>query len=92
MRWNSVTTDWINSPKSVDEVGSIHTVQGYDLNYVGVIIGNDLRLDPVAGKLVFDRTNHHDKKGCENNAKRGITYSDADLLEYVKNIYSVLLT
>ncbi|GEB24828.1 DUF2075 domain-containing protein [Brevibacterium aurantiacum] len=92
MRWNSVTTDWINSPTSVDEVGSIHTVQGYDLNYVGVIIGNDLRLDPVAGKLVFDRTNYHDKKGRENNAKRGITYSDADLLEYVKNIYSVLLT
>ena len=92
MRWNTAKTDWINSPKSVDEVGSIHTVQGYDLNYVGVIIGNDLRLDPVAGKLVFDRTNYHDKKGRENNPKLGITYSDGDLLEYVKNIYSVLLT
>lgn len=45
MRWNTTTTDWINSPKSVEEVGSIHTVQGYDLNYVGVIIGNDLRYD-----------------------------------------------
>ena len=92
MRWNSTTTDWINSPKSVHEVGSIHTVQGYDLNYVGVIIGNDLSYDPVAGKLIFDRTNYHDKKGRENNPKLGITYSDADLIEYVKNIYSVLLT
>ncbi|TGD36461.1 DUF2075 domain-containing protein [Brevibacterium aurantiacum] len=92
MRWNSTTTDWINSPKSVDEVGSIHTVQGYDLNYVGVIIGNDLGYDPVARELIFDRTNYHDKKGRENNPKLGITYSDADLLEYVKNIYSVLLT
>ncbi|MBM6588424.1 DUF2075 domain-containing protein [Brevibacterium sp. RIT 803] len=92
MRWNSTTTDWINSPKSVDEVGSIHTVQGYDLNYVGAIVGNDLRYDPVAGKLIFDRANYHDKKGRENNPKLGITYSDADLLEYVKNIYSVLLT
>ena len=92
MRWNTTTTDWINSPKSVEEVGSIHTVQGYDLNYVGVIIGNDLRYDPAAGRLVFDRTNYHDKKGRENNPKLGITYSDADLLEYVKNIYSVLLT
>lgn len=92
MRWNSTTTDWINSPKSVDEVGSIHTVQGYDLNYVGVIVGNDLRYDPVAGKLIFDRANYHDKKGRENNPKLGITYSDTDLIEYVKNIYSVLLT
>ena len=92
MRWNSTTTDWINSPKSVDEVGSIHTVQGYDLNYVGAIVGNDLRYDPVAGKLIFDRANYHDKKGRENNPKLGITYSDADLIAYVKNIYSVLLT
>jgi DUF2075 family protein len=92
MRWNTTTTDWINSPKSVEEVGSIHTVQGYDLNYVGVIIGNDLRYDPVADKLIFDRSNYHDKKGRENNPKLGITYSDEDLLEYVKNIYSVLLT
>ena len=92
MRWNTTTTDWINSPKSVDEVGSIHTVQGYDLNYVGVIIGNDLRYDPAASKLLFDRTNYHDKKGRENNPKLGIKYSDEDLLEYVKNIYSVLLT
>ncbi|MGZ1490591.1 DNA/RNA helicase domain-containing protein [Brevibacterium sediminis] len=92
MRWNTTTTDWINSPKSVEEVGSIHTVQGYDLNYVGVIIGNDLRYAPDAGKLVFDRANYHDKKGRENNPKLGIKYSDEDLLEYVKNIYSVLLT
>lgn len=42
--------------------------------------------------LVFDRGEYHDKKGRENNPKLGITCSDADLLEYVKNIYSVLLT
>ncbi|WP_425411269.1 DNA/RNA helicase domain-containing protein [Microbacterium indicum] len=39
MRWNSKTVDWISSPGSADEVGSIHTLQGYDLNYAGVIIG-----------------------------------------------------
>ncbi|WP_062244223.1 DUF2075 domain-containing protein [Brevibacterium epidermidis] len=92
MQWNKAKTDWINSPSSVNEVGSIHTVQGYDLNYVGVIIGNDLRYDPDAGKLVFDGANYHDKKGRENNPKLGIKYTDEDLLEYVRNIYSVLLT
>lgn len=42
LRWNSTPTDWIASSNALEEVGSIHTVQGYDLNYVGVIIGLDL--------------------------------------------------
>jgi DUF2075 family protein len=92
MRWNSVQRDWINSPGSVDEIGSIHTVQGYDLNYAGVIIGKDLRYDSTAGRIVFDRGEYHDTKGTENNRKLGITYSDEDILQYVKNIYTVLLT
>ncbi|MDR6865889.1 DUF2075 family protein [Microbacterium resistens] len=91
-RWNSAEKDWINSPDALDEVGSIHTVQGYDLNYAGVIIGPDLRLDPESGEIRFDRTQYRDKKGLENNRKRGLVYSDADIERYVKNIYAVLLT
>lgn len=92
MRWNSTQRDWISSPGSVDEVGSIHTVQGYDLNHAGVIIGKDLRYDQSTRRIVFDRAEYHDKKGRENNPKRGLTYSDDDLLRYVRNIYAVLLT
>ena len=92
LRWNSSQVDWIASPKSLDEVGSIHTVQGYDLNYAGVIIGPDLRYDAVAGRVVFDRDSYFDKKGKENNAVMGKTYSDEDLLQFVSNIYAVLLT
>ncbi|QHF24988.1 DUF2075 domain-containing protein [Rathayibacter sp. VKM Ac-2804] len=92
LRWNQTQRDWINSPGAIDEVGSIHTVQGYDLNYAGVIIGRDLRYDTVSGRIVFDRAHSFDKKGRENNKKLGITYSDEDLLSYVRNIYTVLLT
>lgn len=91
-RWNTTPTDWINSPHSIEEVGSIHTVQGYDLNYAGVIIGCDLQYDPVAGRLVFSRVDYRDKKGKENNPRLGINYSDADLLKFVVDIYAVLLT
>ena len=52
MRWNSTQTDWIASPGSLDEEGSIHTVQGDDLNYAGVIIGPDLRFDTAIGRIV----------------------------------------
>jgi DUF2075 family protein len=92
LTWNRTATDWINSPTSLEEVGSIHTVQGYDLNYAGVIIGPDLGYDPVAKKIVFNRENYHDKKGKENNPRLGIEYTDEDLLNYVVNIYRVLLT
>ncbi len=41
MQWN-LTDDgslWIVKPDSVNEVGCIHTCQGLDLDYVGVIVG-----------------------------------------------------
>jgi len=90
--WNRTATDWINSKTSAQEVGSIHTVQGYDLNYAGVIIGPDLRFDDETERLVFDRKNYFDVKGKENNPTLGIKYTDEDLLGYVINIYKVLLT
>jgi hypothetical protein len=92
LQWNTTAVDWVNSPKAGREVGSIHTVQGYDLNYAGVIIGRDLRWDPKHQRFIFDRSQYFDKKGMENNPRLGITYSDEDLLRFVTNIYSVLLT
>jgi len=92
LRWNSQDRDWINSPNSIHEVGSIHTVQGYDLNFAGVIIGNDLRYDSRTGRLYVDRSSYFDAKGKENNKQLGIEYSDDDLLEFIRNIYGVLLT
>lgn len=91
-RWNSTAKDWVNSPNAFHEVGSIHTIQGYDLNYAAVIIGADLVFDPEASEIRIDRTNYFDTKGKENNRVLGITYSDEDLLRYIRNIYGVLLT
>ena len=92
LRWNKTAVDWVNSPTSGDEVGSIHTIQGYDLNFAGVIIGDDLRYDPVAKRLSFDRGSYYDTKGKENNPRIGRTYDDDDLFRFVTNIYAVLLT
>lgn len=92
LRWNVAETDWISSPTSIDEVGSIHTTQGYDLNYAGVIIGPDLRYDSAQGKLFFVRGSYFDTNGKRNNLMAGATYNDGDLLTYVTNIYRVLLT
>ena len=92
LQWNTTAVDWVNSPGAVKEVGSIHTIQGYDLNYAGVIIGRDLRWDTAAGRLRFDRDHYFDAKGMENNKQLGVSYDDEDLLGFVANIYAVLLT
>jgi DUF2075 family protein len=92
LRWNQTITDWVSSPTSPQEVGSIHTIQGYDLNYAGVIIGNDIGYDQVEKKVFLRRDNYFDKKGKENNPVLGIEYSDDDVLHFVLNIYKVLLT
>jgi DUF2075 family protein len=90
--WNRRNYDWINSKTSLEEVGSIHTVQGYDLNYAGVIVGADLGYDPQTQQIVFRRENYYDKKGKENNKVLGRTYTDQELRDYVANIYRVLMT
>jgi DUF2075 family protein len=90
--WNQTDKDWINSKNSELEVGSIHTIQGYDLNYAGVVIGNDIGFDPASSRIVFRRDNYFDSKGTLNNLVQGIVYSDDDILQYIVNIYRVLLT
>lgn len=92
MRWNETDVDWVGSPGSVDQVGSIHTIQGYDLNYAGVIIGRDLNYDRSTGRIRFDRSHYFDRRGVANNGIRGITYTDDAILQFVRNIYCVLLT
>ncbi|MEY8565261.1 DNA/RNA helicase domain-containing protein [Corynebacteriaceae bacterium 7-707] len=92
LRWNSTVTDWINSPKSPDEAGSIHTVQGHDLNFAGVIFGRDLQYDLDREELVVSREDYRDKTGKRNNRLAGRDTTDEMLLEFITNIYYVLMT
>lgn len=92
LQWNRTATEWIRSKTSREEVGSIHTVQGYDLNYAGVLIGNDLGWDPERGRVTFRREHYFDRRGKANNNILGVRYSDEDLRSFVLNIYAVLLT
>src|SRR3989338_1013075 len=84
--WNGTTTDWVNSKNAINEVGCIHTIQGYDLNYAGVIIGPELSYDEIEDKLVID-----EKKYKDFNGKRSIT-EPGELQQYIVNIYKTLLT
>lgn len=86
MTWNSVAGDWVNSENAINEIGCIHTTQGYDLNYVGVIIGSEISFDPEANKIVIDKDKYFDANG-----KRAIN-DEEELKRYIINIYKTLLT
>ena len=91
MRWNRTVESWVHSPTAFQEVGSIHTIQGYDLNYAGVIIGADVELDE-SGKYRANKNNYHDKRGKANNRVANEKTTPERLRRYVANIYKVLLT
>lgn len=84
--WNSVNHNWVNSINAINEVGCIHTVQGYDLNYAGVIIGPELSYDKTNGKFII-----YVDKYMDANGKRGIE-DPQELERYIINIYKTLLT
>jgi len=83
--WNSQPYDWINSSNSINEIGSIHTTQGFDLNYTGLIIGNELKYDLEKNCFIVDRKNYFDSKGKADT-------TDEELLNYLLNIYTTMLT
>jgi DUF2075 family protein len=48
---------WAEKPYTIHEVGSTFTIQGFDLNYAGVIIGPSVKYDGSKGNVVFDPSN-----------------------------------
>ena len=85
LKWNGTSNDWINSENSIDEVGCIHTTQGYDLNYSGIIFGNEISYDPVNQEIVVNEENYFDKNG-----KQSIK-SPNELKVFILNIYKTIM-
>ena len=84
-QWNHCTEGWVLSEGAIDEVGCIHSVQGYDLNYGFIIIGNEIGYDAVKKKIIIRPQNYFDQNG-----KRTAEYKE--LKEYIQHIYYVLMT
>ena len=90
---NDNSLAWAENPKSIEEIGSTFSVQGFDLNYVGVIIGPSVSFKD--GKVVFLPENSKNKKAVrnrtfdsENNKPKKQKFGETLL----KNELNVLLT
>ena len=95
MSWNlKNTTTFAIDENSIDEIGCIHTSQGLDFDYVGVIIGDDMRFEN--GHVITDAS----KRASTDQSLKGIkklekedpdkAHKEAD--EIIKNTYRTLMT
>ncbi|WP_249029056.1 DUF2075 domain-containing protein [Tannockella kyphosi] len=93
--WNlGNSTTWAIDESSIEEIGCIHTSQGLEFDYVGVIIGDDLRYEN--DKIVTDFTKRAKtdqsikglKKLKKENEKKALEIAD----EIIKNTYRTLMT
>lgn len=75
--------EWAYKPDGIKQIGCIYTAQGFEFDYIGVIIGPDLKYDSNKDRLVGD----------PNETKDTVLQKSKDRFdEYVKNIYRVLMT
>lgn len=85
---------WIIDPESIEDIGCIHTSQGLELDYVGVIIGPDFEI--VDGELACnpdgrastDISLHGYKKESKENPKSARQKAD----KIIRNTYRTLMT
>lgn len=85
--WNKKKNqkDWINSTNSMNEMGCIHTTQGYDLNYAGIIFGEEIVYNEITGMIEVLRENYYDRNG------KATVDSLDDLKEYIVKIYKTMM-
>lgn len=84
-RWNTTEKDWINTSNAINEIGCIHTTQGYDLNYAAVIFGKEIKYNKLTQSIEIDQKKYYDAYG--SNGIKDINV----LKNYITNIYKTLL-
>ena len=95
MSWHlNNSNTWAIDPRSVNEIGCIHTSQGLEFDYIGVIIGPDMRYEngrivtDFNERAITDQSMKGIKKLYKNDPKEALRVSD----EMIKNTYRTLMT
>ena len=84
---------WAEQPHTINEIGSTFTIQGFDLNYAGVIIGPSVQYRD--GKVVFCPENSRNDKATNKRHTKDLSGKKKIALDYsidnLKNELNVLL-
>ena len=95
-KWNLASDGnlWILGDKSIDQIGCIHTCQGLELDYVGVILGPDIKYKK--GRIITDVSSHPSADAAVRGLKTRVRSGDIQACqtadEIIKNTYRTLMT
>lgn len=88
-QWNLANDNiWAINPHSFEQVGCIHTAQGLEFDYVGVLIGKDLTFDAETGRVITNK--NAISRDDRSSGIRGA--SDDEARRLILNTYKTLLT
>lgn len=96
MKWNLKKDGnlWIMKPETINEIGCIHTCQGLELDYIGVIIGPDLIVRN--GEIITDASQRSKMdssvKGYKKMLKKNPAAARKRADQIIKNTYRTLMT
>lgn len=84
-QWNHDNIEFILKDVNAEQIGCIHTTQGYYLNYVGLIFGPEIILNPQTNQIEILQENYYDTNGQN-------TITDINVLkQYIINIYKTIM-
>lgn len=96
IRWDraqpAAKRPWAERDETIDEAGSVYTVQGFDLEYVGLIIGPSLDWDQQHQHLLVYPERYEDDGAMSGKTRVGAEKREAMKQQLIRNALNVLMT
>lgn len=87
--WDPQRMHWAKREYSIDQVGTIYTLQGFDLNYVGMIIGPSFGYDAKTDAMTIIPSKYSHKEIFKKRSD--MKFTEAQYKEFIANVLNVLM-
>ncbi|WP_294974753.1 DUF2075 domain-containing protein [uncultured Leuconostoc sp.] len=87
--WDPQRTHWAKRESSITQVGTIYTLQGFDLNYVGMIIGPSFGYNANTDSLTIIPEKYSHKEIFKK--RQDLQFTSAQYQEFIANVLNVLI-
>jgi DUF2075 family protein/thymidine kinase len=87
--WDPQRTHWAKRESSIAQVGTIYTLQGFDLNFVGMIIGPSFGYDKISDSMTIIPEKYSHKEIFKK--RHDIQLSEKDYKDFIANVLNVLM-
>lgn len=87
--WDPQRTHWAKREGSITQVGTIYTLQGFDLNYVGMVIGPSFGYDAQTDTMTIIPEKYSHKEIFKK--RKDIKFTQEEYKEFIANVLNVLM-